>query len=89
VSEGSTHWSKRELARKTGISATSVQQIWRAFGLQPWRTETFKVSPDPLLVPKIRDVAGLYLTRRGTRPSTSATSSTRSTRRSSRAWKST
>jgi transposase len=61
VPEGSTHWSKRELARKVGISATSVQQIWRAFGLQPWRTETFKVSPDPLLVPKIRDVVGLYL----------------------------
>ena len=61
VPEGSTHWSKRELARQVGISATSVQQIWRAFGLQPWRTETFKVSPDPLLVPKIRDVVGLYL----------------------------
>src|SRR5271154_5489103 len=61
VPEGSTHWSKRELARKVGISATSVQQIWRAFGLQPWRTETFKISPDPLLVPKIRDVVGLYL----------------------------
>jgi hypothetical protein len=44
-----------------GISATSVQQIWRSFGLQPWRAETFKVSPDPLLVPKIRDVVGLYL----------------------------
>lgn len=61
VPKGSTHWSKRDLARKVGTSATSVQQIWRAFGLQPWRTETFKVSPDPLLVPKIRDVVGLYL----------------------------
>jgi transposase len=61
VPEGSTHWSKREMARKAGISATSVQRIWRTFGLQPWRTETFKVSPDPLLVPKIRDVVGLYL----------------------------
>jgi transposase len=61
VPEGSTHWSKRELARKAGISATSVQQIWRAFGLQPWRTETFKISPDPLLTDKIRDVVGLYL----------------------------
>jgi transposase len=61
VPEGSTHWSKRELARKVGISATSVQQIWRAFGLQPWRTETFKISPDPLLTDKIRDVVGLYL----------------------------
>jgi transposase len=61
VPEGSTHWSKRELARRVGISATSVQQIWRAFGLQPWRTETFKISPDPLLTDKIRDVVGLYL----------------------------
>jgi transposase len=61
VPEGSTHWSKRELAARVGISATSVHRIWRAFGLQPWRTETFKISPDPLLIDKIRDVAGLYL----------------------------
>ena len=61
VPEGATHWPERELARQAGISATSVQRIWRAFGLQPWRTETFKVSPDPLLTDKIRDVAGLYL----------------------------
>ena len=61
VPEGARHWPECELARKTGISATSVQRIWRAFGLQPWRTETFKISPDPLLVPKIRDVIGLYL----------------------------
>jgi hypothetical protein len=44
-----------------GISPSSVLRIWRAFGLQPWRTETFKVSPDPLLVDKIRDVVGVYL----------------------------
>src|SRR5437764_5817070 len=61
VPEGSTHWSKRELAKRVGISATSVHRIWRAFGLQPWRTEDFKVSPDPLLIDKIRDVVGLYL----------------------------
>src|SRR5438034_1318565 len=61
VPEGATHWSKRELARRAGISPCSVLRIWRAFGLQPWRTETFKVSPDPLLIDKIRDVAGLYL----------------------------
>jgi len=61
VPEGATHWSKRELARRAGISPSSVLRIWRAFGLQPWRTETFKVSPDPLLIDKIRDVAGLYL----------------------------
>ena len=61
VPEGGTHWSKRELAARVGISPTSVHRIWRAFGLQPWRAETFKVSPDPLLIDKIRDVVGLYL----------------------------
>jgi transposase len=61
VPEGATHWSKRELARQTGISPSSVLRIWRAFGLQPWRTETFKISPDPLLIDKIRDVVGLCL----------------------------
>jgi transposase len=61
VPEGATHWSKRELARRVGISPTSVHRIWRAFGLQPWRTEDFKISPDPLRIDKIRDVVGLYL----------------------------
>ena len=44
-----------------GICPASVHRIWRAFGLQPWRTETFKISPDPLLINKVRDVVGLYL----------------------------
>jgi transposase len=61
VPDGATHWSKRELARRVGISPSAVLRIWHAFGLQPWRTETFKVSPDPLLTDKIRDVVGLYL----------------------------
>jgi transposase len=61
VPEGATHWSKRELAKRVGISSTSVHRIWRTFGLQPWRTEDFKISPDPLLIDKIRDVIGLYL----------------------------
>jgi transposase len=61
VPEGAAHWSKRELAKRVGISPASVHRIWRAFGLQPWRTEDFKISPDPLLIDKIRDVAGLYL----------------------------
>ena len=61
VPEGATHWSKRELARRVGISPTSVHRIWRSFGLQPHRTENFKISPDPLLIDKIRDVVGLYL----------------------------
>ena len=59
--EGATHWSKRELAKRAGISPASVHRIWRAFGLQPWRTEEFKISPDPLLIDKVRDVVGLYL----------------------------
>lgn len=67
VPEGATHWSKRELARRVGISPTSVLRIWRAFGLQPWRTETFKISPEPLLIDKIRDVVGLYLAPLGER----------------------
>ncbi|WP_198358438.1 IS630 family transposase [Streptomyces fildesensis] len=58
---GGTHWSKRELSKVVGISPASVLRIWHAFGLQPWRTETFKISPDPLLIDKIRDVVGLYL----------------------------
>jgi transposase len=61
VPEGAAHWSRRELARRAGISPASVHRIWRAFGLQPWRTEDFKISPDPLLTGKIRDVVGLYL----------------------------
>jgi transposase len=61
VPEGATHWSRRELARQVGISPSSVHRIWRSFGLQPWRTEDFKISPDPLLIDKIRDVVGLYL----------------------------
>ncbi len=59
--QGGTHWSKRELAKVVGISPASVLRIWHAFGLQPWRTETFKISPDPFLIDKIRDVVGLHL----------------------------
>lgn len=58
---GGTHWSKRELAKVVGISPASVLRIWHAFGLEPWRTETFKISPDPFLIGKICDVVGLYL----------------------------
>ncbi|WP_055495977.1 hypothetical protein [Streptomyces sp. TP-A0356] len=60
VPERATHWSKRKLAKRVGISPTSVLRMWRAFGLQPWRSGDFKISPDPLLIDKIRDVVGLY-----------------------------
>ena len=56
-----THWSTRDLAAKHGISKTTVAEIWRAFGLKPWRQDSFKVSPDPDLIDKIRDIVGLYL----------------------------
>ena len=56
-----THWSTRGMAKATGLSDTTVLRIWRAFGLQPHRTETFKLSPDPQLVEKVRDIVGLYL----------------------------
>jgi len=56
-----THWSTRALAAKHGISRQTVSEIWRAFGLKPWREDSFKVSPDPHLVEKIRDLVGLYM----------------------------
>jgi len=56
-----THWSTREMARASGLSRTTVSQIWRAFGLAPHRSGTFKLSKDPLLVEKVRDIVGLYL----------------------------
>ena len=56
-----THWSTRGLAAKHGISHQTVAEIWQAFGLKPWRQDEFKVSPDPQLVEKIRDLVGLYM----------------------------
>jgi len=56
-----THWSTRDLAKVTGMSASSVGRIWRAFGLRPWATDTFKLSEDPQFIDKVRDVVGLYL----------------------------
>jgi transposase len=58
---GATHWSTRGMAKATGLSNATISRIWRAFGLQPHRTETFKLSADPLLVPKVRDIVGLYV----------------------------
>ena len=58
---GATHWSTRSMAREAGLSQTAVSRIWRAFGLQPHRQETFKLSSDPLFVEKVRDIVGLYL----------------------------
>lgn len=56
-----THWSTRSMAQDSGLSQSTVSRIWRTFGLQPHRAETFKLSTDPLFVDKVRDVVGLYL----------------------------
>jgi transposase len=57
---GETHWSTRSMAKAAGLSHSTIGRIWRTFRLQPHRTESFKLSPDPQLVDKIRDVVGLY-----------------------------
>lgn len=58
---GETHWSTRSMAKAAGVSHAMIGRIWRTFRLQPHRTESFKLSPDPQLVDKIRDVVGLYV----------------------------
>lgn len=59
--KGATHWSTRELAKHLGMSHTTIGRIWRAFGLKPHLSETFTLSRDPLLVEKVRDIVGLYM----------------------------
>jgi hypothetical protein len=56
---GQTHWSTRSLAQASGLSRMTISRIGRAFGLPPHCTETFKLSPDPLLIEKVRDIVGL------------------------------
>ena len=56
-----THWSTRDLAAKSGMSASSIGRIWKAFGLKPWLTDGFKLSSDPQFVDKVRDVVGIYM----------------------------
>ena len=56
-----THWSTRSMAAATGLSHTTIRRIWNAFGLQPHRSETFKLSTDPLFVDKVQDIVGLYM----------------------------
>lgn len=58
---GATHWSLRTMAKVVGHAPSTIHRIWQAFGLQPHRSETFKLSSDPLLVEKVRDIVGLYL----------------------------
>lgn len=61
VPKDATHWSTRSMAEACGLTQSAVSRIWRAFALQPHRTETFKLSKDPLFIEKVRDIVGLYL----------------------------
>src|SRR5262249_36102942 len=61
IPPGATHWSTRSMAEACQLSQSSVSRIWRAFALQPHRSETFKLSKDPLFIEKVRDIVGLYL----------------------------
>jgi transposase len=61
VPKGRTHWSTRSMASNSGLSHSTIGRIWRAFGLQPHRSERFQLSTDPLLIEKVRDIVGLYL----------------------------
>ena len=56
-----THWSTRSMAAATGMSQTGIRRIWGAFGLKPHLTDSFKLSPDPQFIDKVRDIVGLYL----------------------------
>ena len=61
VPTAATHWSTRSLSQQVGLSQSAIVRIWHSFGLQPHRSETFKLSTDPYLVEKVRDITGLYL----------------------------
>ena len=56
-----THWSTRDLAKRVGMSPSSVGRIWQAFGLKPWMADSWKLSDDPQFIDKVRDVVGIYL----------------------------
>ena len=59
--DGETHWSCRSMAKRVGVSSSTVQRIWAARGIQPHRVETFKLSSDPQFEEKLVDVVGLYM----------------------------
>jgi transposase len=59
--KNATHWSTRSLAAACGLSRNSIHRVWRAFALAPHRSESFKLSKDPLFIDKVRDIVGLYL----------------------------
>jgi transcriptional regulator with XRE-family HTH domain len=58
---GSTHWSTRKMAKRSGVSRSSVSRLWQAFKLRPHRHDTFTLSTDDFFVEKVRDIVGLYM----------------------------
>ncbi len=61
VPKNATHWSTRSMAKEMGMTPDAVMRIWHAFGLQPHRQETWKLSKDPMFIEKVHDICGLYL----------------------------
>lgn len=56
-----THWSTRSMAAEVGLNQSALHRIWKAFGSQPHRQDSWRLSKDPQFVDKVRDVVGLYL----------------------------
>ena len=75
---GATHWSTRGMAKAVGLSHTAISRIWHTFGLQPHRSETFKLSNDPLLVEKVRDIVACICIPPRMRPCSASTRNRRS-----------
>ncbi len=56
-----THWSRASMAKRSGLSKSTVGRIWKAFNLKPHLADTFKLSSDPQFIEKVRNVVGLYM----------------------------
>ena len=84
--KGSTHWSTRQMTAKLKLSQSTVAGVWRAFGLQPHRVETFKLSTDPLFIEKVRDIVGRTVVRHAQRKADQARNASQHGRYPSGSW---